>query len=364
MSINYQFSPVIFSFKNKMRRELKGNQYKIMDTIADEVFLFEDTRLTLTKELSTRYLAGKTGICQPNVCSVINKLEKKKFIRSIKSHIKGEGSLITIILDSNSISENDKLDSTLISNQVKSDSTLLSNQESISKNPDQEGADSDSSINQIQENSKEVLKNNNTSNSSYESKSNVSAENLPGRAVATREVTALGDILPAVLSVPQVTAPLGKVTGQVLSGKNSTVSPSALTTGKKVLSEKGLDCEIVVSRILADMQKYNVKCKDRYFITACNNERAVVGALPPSHPAHSETKNVIRRASIVDKVRCWENEKIQEVDYINFAGQVKTQFPEVFNTLWAEVESSFKGQKFVFDIQKYQKFYEMYMACV
>jgi len=153
-SLSYQFSPVIFDLKKRMREELKGNQYKIMDTIADEIYLFPDTRNTLSKELASRYLAKKTNICQPLVVTALNKLEKRKFIRIVKSHVKGEGSIITILLDNilisnrldgttlpnksdnKTLSNFSKSDSTTLSNSHKSDSTTLSNQENISKEKD------------------------------------------------------------------------------------------------------------------------------------------------------------------------------------------------------------------------------------
>jgi len=97
ISISYQFSPVPFNLKRRMREELKGNQYKIMDIISDEAYLFQDTRLTLTRELSCRYLGRMANIPYPEVLKALHRLQRKDFI-SIKNPLsKNEGSLITVL---------------------------------------------------------------------------------------------------------------------------------------------------------------------------------------------------------------------------------------------------------------------------
>ncbi len=311
MSINYQFSPVVFSFKNRMRSELKGNQYKIMDTIADEVFLFEDTRLTLTKELSTRYIASKTGICQPNVARVINRLEKKNFIRSIKSHVKGEGSLITIILDSTSISNKGTLDIKNISNNKKSDSTLLSNQENLSRKKDLKKDDSNTSLN-IEQTIKEKPQKpsldslpdmKNFLTSSKESNSNNPAINLPCPPAPTSNVgfSSLGSILPDVTKI-QSPAP----------------SDKAIIEGKAILQEKGFTApqiQAITQRITDSIRKHTPKKPDNYFLTAIKNEKIKPPVTGSSDPAFRQIPPApgamvqVQKNFFTETVNRWEEEK-------------------------------------------------------
>ncbi|HNR65594.1 MAG TPA: hypothetical protein PKJ95_04800, partial [Atribacterota bacterium] len=288
-----------------------GNQYKIMDTIADEVFLFEDTRLTLTKELSTRYIASKTGICQPNVARVINRLEKKNFIRSIKSHVKGEGSLITIILDSTSISNKGTLDIKNISNNKKSDSTLLSNQENLSRKKDLKKDDSNTSLN-IEQTIKEKPQKpsldslpdmKNFLTSSKESNSNNPAINLPCPPAPTSNVgfSSLGSILPDVTKI-QSPAP----------------SDKAIIEGKAILQEKGFTApqiQAITQRITDSIRKHTPKKPDNYFLTAIKNEKIKPPVTGSSAPAFRQIPPApgamvqVQKNSFTETVNRWEEEK-------------------------------------------------------
>jgi len=322
-----------------MRKELKGNQYKIMDTIADEVFLFQDTRLTLTKELSTRYLAGKTGICQPNIVRAVNKLEKKNFIRSIKSHVKGEGSLITIILDSTSISDNLPSDSTLISNQEKSDSTLLSNQENLSIKDHQESDFSDSSLKFEQEKEnqpeKKTLKTSPCCSSPVtvnQASIEVNSQNMPAinllcpgaTATGKSEFTALASVLPAVISAPSGPMVPAPVPQKDLSFTD-TLSDKAIIEGKRQLEEKGFTSEQIQSitqRITDSMMKYNPNKPENYFIGACKKEKfktAPTGSpapfsqqIPPGTGTGAMVQ-VQKRNSFTETVNRWEEEKKNDI---------------------------------------------------
>lgn len=309
MSINYQFSPVVFSFKNRMRAELKGNQYKIMDTIADEVFLFEDTRLTLTKELSTRYIASKTGICQPNVARAINRLEKKDFIRSIKSHVKGEGSLITIILDSISISNKGTLDIKNISDNKKSDSTLLSNQENLSRKKDLKKDNPNSSLNIKQAIEKKpqepsldsLLDTKSFLTSSKENNSNNSVVNLPCPPAPTNNVgfSSLASVLPGVTKIQ---AP----------------SDKAIIEGKAILQEKGFTApqiQAITQRITDSIRKHTPKRPDSYFLTAIKNEKIKPASIGSTAPASRQIPPApgamvqVQKNSFTETVNRWEEEK-------------------------------------------------------
>lgn len=308
MSINYQFSPVVFSFKNKMRAELKGNQYKIMDTIADEVFLFEDTRLTLTKELSTRYIASKTGICQPNVVRVINRLEKKNFIRSIKSHVKGEGSLITIILDSISISDKMPLDIKNISSNKTSDSTLLSNQENLSKKKDHQESDSDSSLN-----IKQAIK---------EKPQKPSLDSLPGTKSfltsskeSNSEKPVINSLCPPAPTSNVGFSSLASVLPDVTKIQSPAPSEKAIIEGKAILQEKGFTApqiQAITQRITDSIRKHTPKRPDNYFLTAVKNEKLKTAPASRQIPPAPGAMVQVQKNSFTDTVNRWEEEKTKD----------------------------------------------------
>lgn len=331
---------------NVLRSGLTSNQKIILMFIKGKVEEWPETRESQSKEMSLSYISTGTGIHLTNVSKYLKKLQKYGYIEITKTKDHSRGSIIKL-LNSTPLAIASITTPTIASITNSPLQVLQVNQESISKNLIQENSDSDSSINiQEKESNKKITE-------------------------VTSPVTSVTKVIQKASGCSSIESNSNK-SAEILPGAGAgEVSKKALTEGQKVLTGKGLDCDIVVSRILADMTKHNIRCRDRYFLKACHNERAVIPqtlqqsqVTSQAHPAHSETKNVIRQASTIDKVRCWEKENIQEVNYMAFTEQVKTQFPEVFNTLWAEVESSFKGQKFVFDIQKYQKFYEMYMACV
>ncbi len=379
MSISYQFSPVVFSFKNRMRAELKGNQYKIMDTIADEVFLFEDTRLTLTKELSTRYIASKTGICQPNVARAINRLEKKNFIRSIKSHVKGEGSLITIILDSTSISGNLPSDIKTISDNKKSDSTLLSNQENLSRKKDLQESDHDPFLN-IEEKEKTIeeklMENSSDCFSAVEGNQaspevnfqNKPALNLlcprPGAGAPSKvEFSSLASVLPALISAPSpqqdLSAPIGApVTAPPITG----IKPAIVEKGKTILQEKGFTAQqvqAITQRITDSIIKNKPIKPEGYFITAIKNEKIKTAVTSkntsPCSTAPSSQQippgtgigamvQVQKRNSFTETVNRWEEEKKNDINPEVVIKKLMASRPEDLYQVILHVDNSPAGK--------------------
>ncbi|MEQ8223906.1 MAG: hypothetical protein ABRQ37_16440 [Candidatus Eremiobacterota bacterium] len=306
--IDYQFSPVPLNLKTAMRRIFKGNQYKVIDAIADETYLYPDTRLTLTKELASRYLANKTGIAQPHVVAALNKLEKKDCISMVKSHVKGEGSIISLRINVIlSLSESDtknvsnksetknvsnfkQSDTENVSNQAKLDTDSVSNQKSISKKDHQESDQTDSTINIDQKEKKQSEKNNietsfncsslvkNKVINSKESNSNTPDINLlcPAGAAGKGEFSALGNILPDIKSASStaVTSPAPVENTPETSGFS--ISPEIIAEGYKVLSSKGFSKEqiqTVTQNITDRIRKYNPIRPDRYFLTSVNNEK-------------------------------------------------------------------------------------------
>ncbi|HPZ10427.1 MAG TPA: hypothetical protein PL110_20220 [Candidatus Eremiobacteraeota bacterium] len=199
----------------------------------------------------------------------------------------------------------------------------LQDQKSISKNHDQKSQDSDSSSKNInEENNKKISNNKNTSNCSYGSNDNSFVKNLPRPAVPAatgkNEFTALRAVLPYIIpAAPAAAAPAKEKAKSTASDPSGQVSDKVLNEGKKVLSAKGLDCEIVVNRILTDMCKHNIRFRDRYFLAACKNEKVFgLASSPqgnaPAHPDYVEGEPVKRQVNIIEKMKIWEKEKETE----------------------------------------------------
>ena len=99
MSLGYQFSPVPQSLQDKVDFIFKGNKRCVLNRIVNEIYLFPETRETLTKELAYRFIAKKLNMDFANVGKVIKKLEKIGVIKIIKKGTRKVGSLIQLCLD-------------------------------------------------------------------------------------------------------------------------------------------------------------------------------------------------------------------------------------------------------------------------
>jgi hypothetical protein len=94
--LSYQFIPVPTNLKKGIR-SLKGNFYRVMDLIIDEIFAFKDTREKLTKEFAYRYVAEKLEINFGNVGRIFRQLQERGFIEILKIGKNKTGSLIRLI---------------------------------------------------------------------------------------------------------------------------------------------------------------------------------------------------------------------------------------------------------------------------
>lgn len=381
--IDYQFSPVPLNLKTAMRRVFKGNQYKVIDAIADETYLYPDTRLTLTKELASRYLADKTGIAQPHVVTALNKLEKKNCIVMVKSHVKGEGSIISLKIDiilslskldtkrvshkskTKTVSDLPELDTKNVSKNINSDTNSVSNQESISKKDHQESDPTDS-ITNITKKEKTLEKNNieNSLNCSYfikerytnskESNSNTPDTNLlsPAGIPDKGEFSALGNILSDIKPASTATSPVPAENTPGTSGFS--ISPEVIAEGHKVLSSKGFNKEQVqaITQTITDrIRKYNPIIPDRYFLTSVNNEQ-VKNVSPLNQTAHSAFNNSVPAqcaAPSVEKTRKYVNEFWKEEKDSITTEEILTTLtktcPDKLNTVITNVTNDEKIQR-------------------
>lgn len=100
MAIGYQFIPVQREYKERMfKANLTGNQYKVLDVIASEVFSFPESRETLKKELSYRYIAKRLNMARSTVIKAVKKLVVKGLIQIVKVGKNKVGSIIRLIVD-------------------------------------------------------------------------------------------------------------------------------------------------------------------------------------------------------------------------------------------------------------------------
>ena len=150
MSINKGFIQLPNSFMSKAQEEdLTHREFRLYLTIGAEIYRFPETRLTLSKELSSRFLQGLTGIHHSHVTRILKKFEKRGLIRIVKSHMRGQGSLIFLILPDNSIGATiaPGHGAPVACESKKSGATIAPNPINQFKKDHQESEDSDSSLN-------------------------------------------------------------------------------------------------------------------------------------------------------------------------------------------------------------------------
>lgn len=117
-SLSYQFIPAPTELKKEIRI-LSGNVYKVMDFIIDEIFSFVDTRSTLVKEFSYRYVADRLHINFGNVGRIFRKLQENNFIEILEAGRKKIGSKIRLLFGcTGTTKENDSRTGTTIDSPV------------------------------------------------------------------------------------------------------------------------------------------------------------------------------------------------------------------------------------------------------
>jgi len=377
--INYQFSPVPLDLKTAMRRIFKGNQYKVIDAIADETYLYPDTRLTLTKELASRYLANKTGIAQPHVVAALNKLEKKDCISMVKSHVKGEGSIISLRInvilslsesDTKNVSNKSKTknvsdfkqsDTENVSNQAKLDTDSVSNQKSISKKDHQESDQTDSTINIDQKGEKQPERNNiktpfNCSSlvkdrliNSKKSNSYKPAVNLlcPASETGNSDFSTLGSVLANVIPNNTPTFPEKSSSTPI-----TVISIPVINKGKEILQSKGFNAsniQAITERIINGIKKNSPEKPVPYFIAACNNEKIkttskfVTSSIGTHIP--SLVRPVIAQGAAAPQVKIKKQEEIkQEIPEV-ILSRIQISKPDEMWQVISDVNNDAKVQK-------------------
>ncbi len=312
MSINNGHTPLPNSFIADLNSlELTHREYRLMMTIGTEIYRFPEGRKTLSKELATRYLEKLTNIRQNHISKMLNKFHCRGYIRYIKSHIKGQGSIIILTLDTAAGSDN--LDTITVSETIKSDTAVASdpvklatvtgsNQINQSKKDHQESdlIDSTTDTDKEKQKTKEAtVKNpfncNNSmqNNSCNESNSNNFSINLlrpAGPGAASNEFTSMSTILSGYIPVLSQISDMSESSAPILS-------PVVIEEGKKLLLSKGFNKEQIQSisrRIIESIKKHNPEKPDAYFLTSAKNEK--VKTLSCSHQTITAEKHSINNS--------------------------------------------------------------------
>lgn len=289
-------------------------------------------------------------------------------IRVVKSHVKGKGSLIILIVPATGpVERKEELDATIAPDFTKSDATIAPNLiisgASIATNPknsskkNQKSNPTDSFININQEKKKQPEEKPTESflncnslkidrlNSSKESNLNIPAINLlcpAGPAEDKGEFSALGSIfrncVPRVVAptvdetIPQVTTEKPSISEQNIQDtiKQTTgITPTVIENGKKILSEKGFSQEevkVITERITGDIMRLKPNKTNGYFLTSCKNEQRnksvnnlshVTSLASPSIQAKNSSagQNVVvkKKPAVVDKTTVQEQPSAQEL---------------------------------------------------
>ena len=232
--------PLPNSFVARAQNEkLTHREYRLYMTIGTEIYRFPETRSTLSKELSSRYLQSLTGIHHSHITRMMNKFEKKGLLRIVKSHIKGTGSLVILVLPDNNIAgaviapDKSKLAATIAPDESKSGATIAPNPINLSKKDHQESELTDSSINIDQKEKKQPeRKNTETSlNSSFSIE-----DRLINSKKSNLDMPVLNLLCPAGEAGNSDFSTLGSVLANVIPNNTPTFPEQSSSTPATVIS--------------------------------------------------------------------------------------------------------------------------------
>ncbi len=300
---------------------LTHREKNLLKVIGEEIYRFPEGRESLSKRLSSRYLESLTGIKRNHISVILNKFQSRGFIKYIKSHVKGQGSIIILTLGTVPVPENKELGTAIGHGDSKLGTVLVPNPITQNLKKDHQKEDSDSSLNSqevdltIEENpmensldSEPVIE----EISTEESNLNMSAVNLlPAASTVKNEFSPLGSVLSAV-PIPDINktySSLKDVDNNYSPSKDTyntyTLSDNAISLGESILLKKGFstsEVTSIVNRITSAMTvNENIKSKDKYFLAACNKE--VRKGNSPAVAVHKSTGGALAVRDIQVKVK-------------------------------------------------------------
>ncbi len=305
---------------------LTHREKNLLKVIGEEIYRFPEGRESLSKELSSRFLEGLTGIKRNHISVLLNKFHSRGYIKYIKSHVKGQGSIIILTLGTDLVPDNDKLGTAIVHGDTKLGTVLVPNPKNLSKKEDLKKDDPDSLLKIKQAIEKKPMENSlnclpdtkSFLTSSKKSNSNNLAVSLlcPPAAGATgkSEFFALGSVLPDVMTTPSP----GPMVQAPAPPQVTALSDKAVIEGKKLLQEKGFTAsqiQAITQRITDSIKKHTPKRPDSYFLAAINNEKikpASVGSTAPVSrqvPPGTCAMVQVQNNSFTETVNRWEQEK-------------------------------------------------------
>jgi len=314
-----------------INEKLTHREFRLYIIIGTEIYRFPETRSTLSKELSSRYLQSLTGIHHSHITRMMNKFEKKGLLKIVKSHIKGTGSLVILVLPDNNIAgaviapNKSKLAATIAPDESKSGATIAPNPINLSKKDHQESDLTDSNINIDQKEKKQPERKDietslNSSSSikdrfisSKKSNLNMPAVNLlcPAGEAGNSDFSALGSVLANVIPNNTHTFP-----EQSSSTPATVISIPVINKGKEILQSKGFNAsniQAITERIINGIKKNSPEKPVPYFIAACNNEKIKTTSEFVTSSTVTQVSPVVRPsiasgAPSVEKTRRYVNE--------------------------------------------------------
>jgi len=290
------------------REKVRGNCLAILFAIVREIMKYPETRETMTKELSCRYIGNKLGMDFSSVAKGIKKLVKKNFIEIIQVGKDKTGSLIRLLLnlpgeeEKKKVTEQDK-------GQVENNST--------------------------KENKKVEKKS---------TQNNFSVDNF-----STNQIN------------------LNKKIDQEKT-EDSFISEKTIKIAGNILKESGISNISDIVKNIADYiftHQNSIHNPDAYLISSCKNygKKDVKNLLPAAEQAKESVKEVVvRKNSFAGTFEQWEKEKAEDVDYLEVVEVLKSSFPKEYERVEGIVSERLAGQKFVFAVDRARRIVEEFRA--
>ena len=289
--VNFVFTMVPDVVMERVEREkVRGNCLAILFAIVREIMKYPETRETMTKELSCRYIGNKLGMDFSSVAKGIKKLVKKNFIEIIQVGKDKTGSLIRLLLnlpgeeEKKKVTEQDK-------GQVENNST--------------------------KENKK--VENNSTQN-------NFLVDNF-----STNQIN------------------LNKKIDQEKT-EDSFISEKTIKIAGNILQESGISNISDIVKNIADYiftHQNSIHNPDAYLISSCKNygKKDVKNLLPAAGQAKESVKEVVvRKNSFAGTFEQWEKEKAEDVDYLEVVEVLKSSFPKEYERVEGIVSERLAGE--------------------
>ena len=307
--VNFVFTMVPDVVMERVEREkVRGNCLAILFAIVREIMKYPETRETMTKELSCRYIGNKLGMDFSSVAKGIKKLVKKNFIEIIQVGKDKTGSLIRLLLnlpgeeEKKKVTEQDK-------GQVENNST--------------------------KENKKVEKKS---------TQNNFSVDNF-----STNQIN------------------LNKKIDQEKT-EDSFISEKTIKIAGNILQESGISNISDIVKNIADYiftHQNSIHNPDAYLISSCKNygKKDVKNLLPAAGQAKESVKEVVvRKNSFAGTFEQWEKEKAEDVDYLEAVEVLKKSFPKEYERVEGIVSEKLAGQKFVFSVDRARRIVEEFKA--